>query len=56
MSIIKRILGLEAKKTSLEVQKENLKQLGQETDDVSLNISLSSILIYSAKTKKRLYD
>jgi len=53
MTIIKRILGLEAKKRSLEVQKENLKVQGKDTKDVGFNLAITNILLHSAKTNKK---
>jgi hypothetical protein len=49
-NVIGRILGLTAKSNDLQNQKANLDLTGSNTDNVKFQISLTKILLHSAKT------
>jgi hypothetical protein len=49
-NVIGRILGLTAKSNDLKNQKANLDLTGKDTTDVKFQISLTKILLHSAKT------
>ena len=53
MGIITRILGLTSKKNELETQKRNLEIQDKDTKEIKLDISVTNILLYSAKTQKK---